>query len=258
MSFWPEAAQAINFLVICVQTIPDTMSTFNHGVQKHFTPGMQLCDVMTHYLSSQLVFLLARMYGQEAAAVNSYDSRRTRRPMCAGCTPKCIWYPVKTMFLRLGPNWDPYVIPKCKQKIPTENWCDALCCTLAVTTLDDSLVISEFFLEFALSDWSFVPVNPRQLYFTILSLPTVLRRLSSLGNAKHQQNRPEDCGQSRSASESTDPCTLCTGQKGIWLIPPCLFTFHLHFCAKTLPFCPERCLLKVTNPNEGAFWKQRC
>lgn len=148
------------------------------------------------------------------------------------------------------------MIPKCKQKIRTENWCDALCCTLAVTTLDDSLVISEFFLEFALSD--FMLVNPHQLYFTILSLPTLLRRPPSLGNAKHQQNCPEDCGQSRSASKSTDPCTLCTGEKGNWLIPPCLFTFHLHFsCAKTLPFCPERCLLKVMNPNEDAFWKQR-
>lgn len=84
----------------------DTLSTFNHGIQKYFTPGIQLCDVMTHYLSSQLVFLLARMYGQEAAAINSYDSRRTGRPMCAGCTPKCIWYSAKTLFLRLSPNWD--------------------------------------------------------------------------------------------------------------------------------------------------------
>lgn len=33
--FLPEAVWAVNFLVLCLHTMPDTMSTSNHGVQEH-------------------------------------------------------------------------------------------------------------------------------------------------------------------------------------------------------------------------------
>lgn len=50
---------------------------------------------MTHYVSSRLVFLVTRVYGQEEAALRCNDSKGTGRPTYARFTPKRIWYSVK-------------------------------------------------------------------------------------------------------------------------------------------------------------------